>query len=126
MKKEVLAGAAILLLLVLAAVNVSGVNAVTDQVSGLVRDACDRAADGDWASALACAERAVSVMDRHSTYLHMVLRHDEFDAVYDALEELAGCLQSRDTDAAAAQGRIARTRLASAAQRENVTLGSVF
>ncbi|MBQ8974710.1 MAG: DUF4363 family protein [Oscillospiraceae bacterium] len=126
MKKEIFAATAIALLLIGAIINVYFVNAVTDDIARLTESSRKAALEGRWQDSLDMADEAVRYMDEKSTYLHMVLRHDEFDAVYDALEELIKNIYSQDTGAVKGQARIVLTRLDSAAQRENVSLGSVF
>ncbi len=126
MKKEIIVGCFLILMLAAAFVNIHYLNALTEDVVALVREAEGSAQNEDWAEAEKKAEAAAKLWTGSDTYTHLVLRHPEIESATDALYGLLEKVYAREAGAVKGAAQAARARIESLASIEEIRFGSIF
>jgi predicted RNase H-like HicB family nuclease len=126
MKKEIVVGAFLILMLAAALVNIHFLNKLTGNVVSLVREADSAAQREDWAEAERQAEAAAKLWVESDTYTHLVLRHPEIEAATDALYGLLSEIYAGEQGAVKGAAQAAEARLKSLASIEEIRFGSIF
>lgn len=126
MKKELIVGGFLILMLAAAIINIHYLNKLTDKVTHLIEESERYTADGDWSSAEKKAEEASHTWDENDTYTHLVLRHPEIEATTDSIYGYIEQIYSKDQGAAKGAAKAAIARLKSISSIEQIRLGSIF
>lgn len=98
------------------------VNTFTQDLIAILEQAERRAEESNWTAAEELTELAHRKWDERSTYLHILLRHNETDQVYTSFHETSELIQSRETgEYSAANARlIAHLELLAEAEQPNL------
>lgn len=125
MKRELAAGALLLLLMAGAWWNIRAVDALTgDILAGL--DTSQAAEEkGDYLAAQAALDKALNRWLEADSYTHIFIRHGEIDSTADAFYELQAQLLSGEGDSSAAYDKL-RYHLDSIQRMEHPSLGSIL
>ncbi len=126
MKKEIIVGIFLILMLTAAFVNIHYLNKLTDDVITYVEAAEKAAEDEDWDKAEHKAEAAVKLWNESNTYTHLVLRHTEIDSATDALYGFLEQIYAQEPGAAKGAALAASARLECLADIEEIRFGSIF
>jgi hypothetical protein len=126
MKKEILAGSLLLIILVGVFVNVFFINKLTTNMSHLINEAQDAALDGDWDTAKDIAEKAVKIWEKNGTYTHVVLRDSEIYEATEAFYSFLESIYSQETGAIKGNAMLLISRLSDILELETISIGSVF
>lgn len=125
MKRELAAGALLLLLMAGAWWNIRAVDRLTGELlAGL--DASQAAEEqGDHLAAQAALDKALNRWLEADSYTHIFIRHAEIDSTADAFYELQAQLLAGEGDSSAAYDKL-RYHLDSIQRMEHPSLGSVL
>ena len=125
MKRELAAGALLLLLMAGAWWNIRAVDTLTgDILAGLdISQAAEE--QGDHLTAQAALAKALNRWLEADSYTHIFIRHAEIDATADAFYELQSQLLSGEGDSSAAYNKL-RYHLDSIQRMEHPSLGSIL
>ncbi len=126
MKKEVMIGCFLMILLAAALVNIHYLNELTDNVTQLIEESVKSAERGDWQQSVTKGEEAAKLWTESDTYTHLVLRHPEVEAVTDSIYGYMEQIYAREEGAAKGAARAAISRLTSISSIEKIKLGSIF
>ena len=126
MKRELCAGALLLLLMLGAALNIRHIDALTGAVSGCLERAEAEAGLGDYEAALGALDRGLAIWDGAHGYTNVFIRHPELDDIYDCFYELRETLLQRDAAALPAAFQKVQYHLDCIAFMEHISAGSVF
>ena len=102
MKKEVIAGAVLALLIALSAWNIYSIDALTDSIGDSLRMSQALADIGDFDSAKTELDKGLKLWLNADGYTHIFLRHPEIDSTTDAFYELQELLLDGGGDGCAA------------------------
>ena len=102
MKKEVIAGAVLALLIALSAWNIYSIDALTDGIGDSLRMSQALADIGDCDSAKIELDKGLRLWLNADGYTHIFLRHPEIDSTADAFYDLQQVLMQEDITACAA------------------------
>ena len=126
MKREICAGALLLLLALCAWLNIRHIDSLTDSVSTCL-DRSEAAAErGDYTAALNALETGLSIWDGAHSYTNIFIRHPELDDTYDTFYELKETLLQQDAAALPAAFQKLQYHLDCIAFMEHLSPGSVF
>ena len=126
MKKEILVGAFLILMLTAALVNIHYLNKLTGDVVAFIQEAESAALEEDWIDAEIKAEAAAKLWTESDSYTHLVLRHPEIESATDALYGLLEKIYSKEPGAVKGAAQAAEARLKSLASIEEIRFGSIF
>ena len=119
MKKEVIAGAVLALLIALSAWNIYSIDALTDGIGDSLRMSQALADIGDF-------DKGLRLWLNADGYTHIFLRHPEIDSTTDAFYELQELLLDGGGDGCAAAYDKLRYHLESIRSMEHISIGSVL
>lgn len=126
MKKEVIAGAVLALLIALSAWNIYSIDALTDGIGDSLRMSQALADIGDFDSAKIELDKGLRLWLNADDYTHIFLRHPEIDSTTDAFYELQELLLDGGGDGCAAAYDKLRYHLESIRSMEHISIGSVL
>jgi len=126
LKKEIVALAALALLLIGAFVNIHFLNRLTGEIIAYIEEADWYIREENWDKAREKAEKANARWEGSESYTHIVLRHSDIDSAGNTLTELLKEIKEENAGAAEAAAKAAAARFRSVATIERVRLGSVF
>ena len=120
MKRELAAGALLLLLMAGAWWNIHAVDTLTREIMGDLDTSQAAEEQGDHPAAQAALDKALN-----RCYTHIFIRHAEIDSTADAFYELQAQLLSGEGDSSAAYDKL-RYHLDSIQRMEHPSLGSIL
>jgi hypothetical protein len=126
MKKEIIIGCFLLILLSASFINIHFLNKLTDNVTHLIEESEKSAEQNDWIKAEKKAEEAVNLWSDSDGYTHLVLRHPEVESVTDAIYGYTEQIYAREEGSAKGAAQAAISRLKSISSIEQIKLGSIF
>lgn len=125
MKKELFAGALLLILIAGCAWNLRYLNRMCTQLDDAVAQAETSYAAGDTARTVETLRAASERWQGHEDYAHCMLPHESTDAVTEGFRRAIRTAQAGDA-AAAADISLLRVRIQGLADGERITLGNIF
>jgi hypothetical protein len=125
-KKEMIVGSLLVLLLTASLINIHYLNKLAGDISSQIDAAVSNAQAENWTEAEKKTEEAIRMWKDSDTYTHLVLRHSEVETAADALYNLAEQVYAQDAGAVKGAGQAAASRLTSIASIERIRLGSIF
>ena len=125
MKRELAAGALLLLLMAGAWWNIHAVDTLTREIMGDLDASQAAGAQGDHLAAQAALDKARNRWLEADSYTHIFIRHAEIDSIADAFYELQAHLLSGEGDSSAAYDKL-RYHLDSIQRMEHPSLGSIL
>ena len=125
MKRELAAGALLLLLMAGAWWNIHAVDALTGEIMGDLDSSQAAEEQGRHTDAQAALDNALNRWLEADSYTHIFIRHAEIDATADAFYELQSQLLSGEGDSSAAYDKL-RYHLDSIQRMEHPSLGSIL
>lgn len=126
MKKEILIGCFLIILLTTAFINIHFLNKLTDNVAHLIEESEKSAGQDDWVEAEKKAEEAAKLWTGSDAYTHLVLRHSEVESATEAIYEFMEEVYAREEGSTKGAAQAAISRLKSISSIEKVKLGSIF
>lgn len=126
MKKEILVGCFLVVMLAAALLNIHYLNKLTDNVTQLIDESVKSAEQGEWDQAVKKAEEAAKMWSESDTHTHLVLRHPEVEATADAIYDYMAQIYAGDERTAKGAAQAAISRLKSISSIEQIKLGSIF
>jgi len=126
MKKEIIIGCFLLVLLAASLVNIYFLTKLTDQVTDLIEESEKFALEENWAQAEKKAEEASNLWSNSDTYTHLVLRHPEVESATDAIYGLLEQVYAKEAGALKGSAQAAISRLKSISSIEQIKFGSIF
>lgn len=125
MKKELFAGALLLVLIGLCAWNLWHLTRMCTRLDNAVAQAETSYAAGDPARASETLRAAAARWDDAEDYAHCMLPHESTDAVTESFRRAIRTVEARDASAAA-DIALLRVRIQGLADGERITLGNIF
>ena len=125
MKKELSAGALLLVLIGLCAWNLWHLTRMCTRLDNAVAQAETSYAAGDPARASETLRAAAARWDDAEDYAHCMLPHESTDAVTESFRRAIRTVEARDASAAA-DINLLRVRIQGLADGERITLGNIF
>lgn len=125
MKRELAAGALLLLLIIGSIWNILYLDRFIEELDAMLNQAEYAAQNGDWDTARSFASLATRRWNAADDYTHIFIRHPEIDSTADAFYELSQLLLQEDEGFEAAFGKL-RYHLYSIKGMEHPSLGSIF
>lgn len=125
MKKELFAGALLLVLIGLCAWNLWHLTRMCTRLDNAVAQAETSYAAGDPARASETLRAAAARWDDAEDYAHCMLPHESTDAVTEGFRRAIRTVEARDASAAA-DIALLRVRIQGLADGERITLGNIF
>lgn len=125
MKKELFAGALLLVLIGLCAWNLWYLTRMCTRLDNAVAQAETSYAAGDPARASETLRAAAARWDDAEDYAHCMLPHESTDAVTEGFRRAIRTVEARDASAAA-DINLLRVRIQGLADGERITLGNIF
>lgn len=125
MKRELAAGALLLLLMAGAWWNIHAVDTLTGEIMGDLDASQTAGEQGDHLAAQAALDKALNRWLEADSYTHIFIRHAEIDSTADAFYELQAQLLAGEGDSSAAYDKL-RYHLDSIHRMEHPSLGSVL
>lgn len=125
MKKELSAGALLLVLIGLCAWNLWYLSRMCTRLDNAVAQAETSYAAGDPARASETLRAAAARWDDAEDYAHCMLPHESTDAVTEGFRRAIRTVEARDASAAA-DINLLRVRIQGLADGERITLGNIF
>lgn len=126
MKKEIIAGALLLVLLTVCLINIHFISSLTEEMVYLIEDAEKQAIEGSWDNAAAKVEAALTLWTSKDSYTAVVLSHDDIDDATDALYELLSEINMQNTGDITGAAQIAIMRFEHIASDEKISFSSIF
>ncbi len=126
MKKEIIIGCFLVLMITVSFVNIHYLNKLTDNMVQLIEESEKSARQNDWDTAGKKVEEAAKMWSDSETFIHLVLRHMEIDATTDAIFDYMSQVYAREEGNASGAAKAAISRLKSISAIEKLKLGSVF
>ena len=126
MKKEYLAFAIILSVILGSILNLHYLKSFTQELEGQISEAMSEAEAENWTAAEALASEAMKRWMKMDKYTHVFIRHGEIDAMTDAFCSLIGTVRSQDASAVYAAQLLLHCRLNELVEMERVTPGSIL
>lgn len=125
MKREIIAGIILVLILAASLVNIWFVDSKTDYLSGQVARAGELADEGNPEEAARVLQESLDDWKKLDKYVHIMLRHDEIDPITDEYYSLLDELDSGG-EATSASFETLISRLHELAEIEHLTFDSIF
>ena len=126
MKREIIAGTVLLLLLVAVLFNSFFISRLTGNIISIVDEAADAADAGKWETSVEKATEAIKLWNMSDKYTHIILNHDEIGMLSDSLYELLEEIHAGNSGTVTSAARMVRTRLEDVAKMESMSPGSIF
>lgn len=126
MKKEMIIGCFLIVLLAAALINIHFLNSLTDTVTQLIEESEKSAEQRDWEKAEKKAEDAANLWSNSETYTHLVLRHSEVESATDAIYAYMQQVYAKEGGSAKGAARAAISRMKSISSIEQIKFGSIF
>lgn len=126
MKKEIIAGVFLLVILVACLINIYFISELTDEMIQLIEDAEKLASAESWETAAARIETALKLWTDKDGYTAVVLSHDDIDEATEALYELLSKINAQSIDDITGAAQIAITCFEHIATDEQISFSSVF
>ena len=126
MKKEIVAGALLLLLLFGSIYNIYVIDKVLFGLEDEVTQAYKAAEAGDFTSAKAQMKSAISHWQGLDGYTHIFIRHTEIDSATDAFFTMLSDISAGDADSAEGSYGLLMAHLESLRTIEHPTFGSIL
>lgn len=125
MKREIIAGAILLLILAAAIYNIYYVDSAMDRLSSQVQDAGSLAQEGRIEESALVLQGSLDEWRSLDKYVHIMLRHEEIDPITD---EYYALLDELDTggETTSASFETLINRLHELAEMEHLTFSSIF
>ena len=126
MKKELIAGTLLILLLAASYYNVYWLDRFVGELEAevILSRACMEA--GQFTDAEASLRRAIDRWIAADGYTHIFIRHSEIDSATDAFYDLLSDVKARDTESAVGSTEKVMAHLQGLVGMERPTLGSIF
>ena len=126
MKRETVAAALFLVLILLSLWNLRRVDKLTSEMTRLLEASEASARSGELDDALSNAEKALEVWLSAEGHTHIFIRHSEIDGTSDAFYELLSAIKDSDGDALSpAYGKLLY-HIDSISGMEHVSIGSIL
>ena len=126
MKRETVAAALFLALILLSFWNLRKIDKLTNEMTRLLEASEASARSGELDDALGYAERALEVWLSAEGHTHIFIRHSEIDGTSDAFYELLSAIKDSDGDALSpAYGKLLY-HIDSISGMEHVSIGSIL
>lgn len=126
MKKELIAGSVILLLIAGAVINVLHLRALSSSLTEHIQNAQTASAEEIFDRAEKELRAALDTWLDADGYTHIFIRHSEIDSTSDAFYDALSCIAEQDGDGAVAACEKLQYHIDSIVSMEYVTLKSVF
>jgi hypothetical protein len=126
MKKEMIIGCFLIVLLAASLINIYFLNRLTDNIVQLIEESEKNAEQGDWEKAEKKAEEAATLWSDSDTYTHLVLRHPEVESATDAVYEFMAQIYAKENGTAKGAAQAAISRMKSISSIEQIKFGSIF
>lgn len=126
MKKEIITGCFLIIMLAASFVNIHYLNKLTDDITQLIEESEAYAEKDDWVQAVKKAEEAAKRWSGSEPYTHLVLRHPEVEAATDAIYGYLEQIYAREKGGAKGAAQAAISRLKSLSSIEKIKPGSIF
>ncbi|NLT12812.1 MAG: DUF4363 family protein [Clostridiales bacterium] len=126
MKKEIIIGCLLVIMLAAAFVNIHYLNKLTDDITHLIEESGAYAEKSDWVQAEQKAEEAAKRWSDSESYTHLVLRHSELESTTDAIYGYMERIYAREKESAKGAAQAAISRLKSISSIEKIKPGSIF
>lgn len=126
MKKEIITGCFLIIMLAAAFVNIHYLDKLTDNVTKLIEESEAYAEKNDWDQAERKAEEAAKRWSDSDPYTHLVLRHSEIESATDAIYAYMEHIYAREKEGAKGAAQAAISRLKSLTSIEMIKPGSIF
>lgn len=125
MKKELIAGALLILILAVALFNIHYINSSMDSLSQQVRQAGQLVDSGQTEKAAEVLQKSLEQWQNMDRYAHVMLRHDEIDPITDEYLALLDELDSGG-DATSASFETLLSHFEEISDMESLSLSSIF
>ena len=126
MKKELFAASLLAAIFILAIANNHHLETITDSMTLLILEAEQSSSNCEWDKAYDAANNAVNTWLSSSPYIHVVLRHDDIEALTDHMYELLEHIGSKDIGAISSAATLVKAHLHNIQNMDKIHLGSVF
>lgn len=126
MKKELLAGALLAVMIAASILNILRIRKVTDNLTDLTEQISASAEAGDWAAAGKDAEALQRQWTDDCGYLRLVLRHSEIDNTTEYLCSLLGGVYQEDDNVVRSAAELIEINFKNMTDIERLSPGSVF
>ena len=126
MKKEIIAGAMLVLILALSLVNTCAIGYLCDDIGGFITQAGELAEKEDWSGSEQAIRRAISLWEDNEGYTHIVLRHTDIETLSDDFYELLEHIYSQDPGSVRGAVELVNGHLNGIKDMEKLRFGSIF
>lgn len=126
MKKEIIAVAALVILLGLSVFNIYHMDNLAQELLIHVDASQNFAENGDFDSAEEELRKAIDLWAASDGYTHIFIRHPEIDGATDAFYELLSDVRSGDLEASVGSYEKVQAHIKSIAGMEHITIGSIL
>lgn len=126
MKREAVAAALFLVLILLSMWNLRRIDKLTGEMTRLLEVSQASAKSGELDDALHNAEKALEVWLSAEGHTHIFIRHSEIDGTSDAFYELLSAIEEGDTDALSFAYEKLLYHIDSISGMEHVSIGSIL
>lgn len=126
MKRILIAGAILLAVFVATLSHSFYISGFTGDLTALLEAAEARAEESDWSAARQLTQSAREKWDACGSYLHILLRHSETDAIYTGFREVAEFIQCREGGEYSAANARLIAELELLAEAEQLTLKNIL
>lgn len=126
MKKEIIIGCFLIIMLGVSLVNIHYLNKLTDNVTQLIEQAENYAFEGNWNQSEKKAEEASNLWSNSETYTHLVLRHSEVESATDAIYGFLEQVYAKEQGALKGAAQAAVAHMKSISSIEQIKFGSIF
>ena len=126
MKKELLAGIFLIVILIGSMVNIWYLSSLSDELITLIETVEKQASEKNWDNAAEKSESAMELWKKNNVYLSIVLPNETIDNVTESLHELRKEIDTENTDSVSWTAQLAVTQLENTVSAEQVNFESVF
>ncbi len=126
MKKELIAGIFLIVILIISIVNIWYISSLTDELISLVEAAEEQALEENWGNSAESSESAIELWKKNNVYLSIVLPNETIDNVTEALHELQKEIKAENANSALWAVQAAITQLENVASMEQANIESIF
>lgn len=126
MKKEVIAGIFLVVILISCIINISYINNLSNELVLLIEDAEKQTLADNWNNATTKIENAITLWENNKTYTSIVLPHEKIDLATDSLYDLLGDINAQDTAKVPGSVQKAASRFEDIASMEQISIKSIF
>lgn len=126
MKKEVIAGIFLVVILISCIINISYINNLSNELILLIEDAEKQTLSGNWNKATTKVENALTLWENNNTYTSIVLPHEKIDLATDSLYDLLGDINAQDSAKVPGSVQKATSRFEDIASMEQISIKSIF